>query len=145
MTDSEPKDDSALFVSPTSLCQLEISISDADLALRFYRDVFGWKPVPAEIHQYIVMDVPRDCPFGIALVPGPTSGQTRTGGIVPYFAVAGPERVVLAAEKAGGRRILGPHSLAGYGTIYQIEDLDGNRFGLYQAQKPWDALMDTTG
>ncbi len=116
-------------VDPGRLCQLEIPVDDLSRALAFYEKVFGWRPVPAEIHEYVVMAVPDSCPFGISLVP--RRGATGGGGIVPYFAVDDAEAVAAAALAHGGRRRFGPMALAGYGIVYQLEDSEGNRLGLY--------------
>jgi len=120
-------------VDPTRLCQIEISVTDMPRALAFYEGAFGWRPVPAEIHEYVVLEVPPDCAFGLALVPGRLSSASA-GGVVPYFATETPEQIVSLVEQHGGRRRLGPLSLAGYGTVYQVEDPDGNRLGLYKGR-----------
>ena len=121
-------------VDPRRFCQLEIQVTDVPRALAFYDAAFGWRPVPAEIHEYTVLAVPDGCAFGIALVPR-GSGGVKGGGLVPYFAVESPADIVQRAEAAGGRRRFGPASVAGYGVIWQVEDPDGNRFGLYEAQR----------
>jgi predicted enzyme related to lactoylglutathione lyase len=125
-------------LDPRSLCQIEIPVSDQQRALAFYRAAFGWEAVPAEIHEFVVLAVPDDCPFGLALVPYVRSGgePVPRNGPVLYFATPDPEAVVARVEAAGGRRRFGPTKLAGYGTIFQIEDPDGNRFGLYHKIGP---------
>lgn len=122
-------------VDPRRLCQLEIPVDDPPRALAFYASVFGWQPVPAEIHEYVVLAVPDDCPFGMSLVPrrAPAAATVPSNaGIVPYFGVADPEAVAVLAASHGGRRRFGPVKLAGYGEVYQIEDSEGNRVGLYR-------------
>lgn len=119
-------------VDPRRLCQIEIAVGDVRRAAQFYEDAFGWRPVPAEMHEYVVLAVPDGCPFGIALVPG-RSLEGRVGGAVLYFAVEDPEAVVERVMAAGGRKRLGPSKLFGYGVIHQVEDPDGTRWGLYAA------------
>ncbi len=118
-------------IDPRSLCQIEIPIGDATRARAFYAEAFGWLPVPAELHEYIVLSVPRDCGFGIALVPSAKAPAARHGPVV-YFAVDDPAAVVAKAEAVGGKLRFGPSKMLGYGEIWQLEDPDGNRFGLYR-------------
>jgi predicted enzyme related to lactoylglutathione lyase len=118
-----------LTLLPTKLCQVEIPVLDIERAILFYERVFGWKQAPAEMHEYIVMQVPEDCPFGISLIP--TKKERQGDSVVLYFQTENPEAVAEAAKKNGGRLRFGPKKLGFYGEIYQIEDPDGNRFGLY--------------
>ncbi len=118
-------------VDPTRLCQIELQVQDLKAAAKFYGDAFGWKVVPAELHEYVVLEVPDGCPFGIALTPKRPGGGVSPGNVVLYFAVDDPETVCRAVESAGGKRRLGPMPLMGYGAIYLVEDPEGTRFGLY--------------
>ncbi len=114
---------------PTKLCQIEIPVSDIERSILFYDRVFGWKQVPAEMHEYIVLQVPDDCPYGISLIP--TKKERAGDSIVLYFQTENPARIAEAVKDYGGRLRFGPKKLGAYGDIYQIEDPDGNRFGLY--------------
>jgi len=118
-----------LTLLPTKLCQIEIPVSNIERSVLFYDAVFGWQQAPAEMHEYVVMQVPDECPYGISLIP---TKKERTGdSVVLYFQTEDPVRVVEAAKNNGGRLRFGPKKLGVYGDIYQIEDPDGNRFGLY--------------
>lgn len=120
-------------LEPTKLCQIEIPVTDLEASVAFFEASFGWKQAPAEMHEYIVMQVPDDCPYGISLVP---SKKERNGdSIVLYFQVEDPQAIVDAVVKNGGKFRFGPKKLGLYGEIYQVEDLDQNRFGLYQKPK----------
>ncbi len=114
---------------PTKLCQIEIPVLDIERSILFYERVFGWKQAPAEMHEYIVMQVPDDCPYGISLIP--TRKERSGDSVVLYFQTEDPKAVADAAKNNGGRLRFGPKKLGAYGDIYQIEDPDGNRFGLY--------------
>jgi predicted enzyme related to lactoylglutathione lyase len=122
-------------VDPTRLCQIEVQVSDLKAAAQFYEQAFGWRVMPADLHEYVVLEVPDGCPYGISLTPRrqhQRSEATRwESSIVLYFAVDDPEEVVRRVERAGGKKRFGPMPLMGYGAIYQVEDLDGTRFGLY--------------
>jgi predicted enzyme related to lactoylglutathione lyase len=118
-------------IDPTRLCQIELQVTDLKAAAQFYAEAFGWQVVPAELHEYVVLQVPDGCPFGIALTPKRADGGASPGNVVLYFGVDDPEAVTRAVEKAGGKKRFGPMPLMGYGSIYQVEDPEGTRFGLY--------------
>lgn len=105
-------------------------MTEIERALAFYRDVFGWQRSAAEIHDYVVLEVPEDTSFGVSLVPQTT--VLRGAGPTLYFAVDEPEEIASRAVAAGGGKRFGPTSLPGYGVIWQVEDPDGNRFGLFK-------------
>lgn len=117
-------------LDPATLCQIEIPVSDMPRALAFYEAVFGWRAAPAELHEYVVLEVPDDCPFGLALVPRRSAGSS--GEATLYFATNVPEEICKRAVAHGGTKRLGPMTLPGYGTIFQIEDPEGCRWGLFQ-------------
>lgn len=97
--------------------------------MRFYGEAFGWLPAPAEIHDYVVLAVPDDCPFGIGIVPSPAAGGV---GPILYYACDDPAGMAQKVVAAGGLMRFGPTKLFGYGEIYQLEDPSGVRWGLYK-------------
>lgn len=116
-------------ISPTRLCQIEIPVSDLGKSGLFYEKTFGWRTAPAEMHEYAVLEVPESCPFGISLIP---TARPRSGdATVIYFAVDDPKQIAALVSQHGGKIRFGPKKLGGYGEIWQVEDPDGNRFGLY--------------
>ena len=118
-------------VDPSSICQIEIPISDTKESLKFYEEVFGWKAVPIELHQYIVMETPDDCPYGISLIPSPKS---KTGiGTTVYFKVKQLDSIQKKAEEFGCPLQQG-RSLPGYGKVQIIKDPSGNRLGLFESK-----------
>jgi predicted enzyme related to lactoylglutathione lyase len=123
-----------LLIRPTALCQIEIHVRSLDLSQKFYAGVFGWKASAAELHHYVVLDVPKDCSFGISLVPSLTSSISR-GEMILYFSVTDGSEVASRAEMFGGSKKFGPVALAAYGNIWQISDPDGHRFGLFESRK----------
>ena len=123
-------------IKPDSLCQIEIPVKDLGAGARFFQQAFGWETVPAEMHNYVVFDVPKTCPFGVSLVPASNGTPVPSGQRVTiYFAVDAPEDALQRIEGAGGTKSLGPRQIPGYGTIWHFCDPDGNRFGLFQ-RKP---------
>lgn len=120
-------------VRPDALVQIEIHSTQLERSKLFYENVFGWKTVPAEIHNYLVLDVPPECPWGISLVP--TLGVIKPSGqIVLYFQVERAGEIADLAEQFGGSKKFGPTKLPAYGNIWHICDPDGHRFGLFEKQ-----------
>lgn len=120
-------------IDPKKLCQVEIHASRLDLSRTFYEQVFGWKAVPAEMHNYLVLDVPQDCPFGISIVPS-MGNKKSSGQIILYFEVENAAQIAARAAEFGGAKTFGPTRLPAYGEIWQITDPDGHRFGLFEKQ-----------
>ncbi len=127
-------------VDPTRLCQLLIEVSDLSRAKNFYQDVFGWHCVPADLLEMAVIDVPKDCPFGIALVPkvvhadlsqGPKQPSSKVG-LKAVFAVDDPEAIVERCRSWESCRTSGPHTHPGYGLVWDITDPDGLTWGLFR-------------
>jgi uncharacterized protein len=133
----ESMDDQGLHpqLNPKSLCQIEIQATNLERSQKFYADVFGWMATAAKLHEYVVLDVPKDCPFGVSLVPS-TGGIGTTTQVVLYFSVTGAFEIAKRAELSGGAKKFGPTKLPGYGSIWQIKDPDGHTFGLFERQPP---------
>ena len=112
-----------------TLCQIEIPVKDPLASLAFYEQVFGWKKSKAEIHDYFIIEVPEDLPFGVSLIPKKNPHQ---GGPVLYFRVENAEKLANLAQACGGKKRFGPKRFPGYGMVWQIEDPDGNGFGLLE-------------
>jgi predicted enzyme related to lactoylglutathione lyase len=121
-------------IDPKKLCQVEIHATRLDVSRKFYEEVFGWKAAPAEIHNYLVLDVPEDCPFGISIVPS-FGAKASSGQIILYFQVTDAASIAERAEIFGGSKKFGPTKLPAYGNIWQITDPDGHRFGLFEKQE----------
>jgi predicted enzyme related to lactoylglutathione lyase len=117
-------------VDPSKLCQIEFWVRDRKAAEEFYLNALGWKTVPVEILNYSLLEVPEQCPFGIALVsaPGASGGSSPT----VHFAVDDLAAVAERVNQAGGKVVGQPRPIPGGGKTQVIEDLDGNRLGIYQ-------------
>ena len=120
-------------IDPKKLCQVEIHATRLEVSRKFYEEVFGWKAVPAEMHNYLVLDVPEDCPFGISIVPS-IGAKLSSGQIILYFEVQNAAEIAEKAAQFGGAKKFGPARLPAYGDIWQITDPDGHRFGLFEKQ-----------
>lgn len=112
----------------SNICQLEIPVSDLETAKDFYLNVFRWEPIDIELHEYVVLDIPRSLPYGISLV---RSKNTRSGGPVVFFQCSDlqtlKERVIRAKGKVVKERLI-----PGYGKALLIEDPFRNQFGLFE-------------
>ena len=111
------------------LVQIEIGVEDVKASLAFYKEVFGWTLSPCEIQNYLVLDVPENCPYGIALVK---AKKTAHSCITLYFQTDEPAEVLKRVESSGGTTIFGPKWVPPYGEIFQFKDINGIRWGLYK-------------
>lgn len=118
-------------IDPSKLCQIEFCVANPQKTVEFMQSVFGWTASPAELQEYIIIDVPEECPYGISVV-AQSQSETRAQPIVLYFAVHEIEKVIDRAKKNGAQIRFGPKKLPGYGTIYQINAPDGLRFGIFE-------------
>jgi predicted enzyme related to lactoylglutathione lyase len=111
------------------LCQIEIPVTDVEDAKNFYRDVFGLKATPADIHDYVVLAVHSKSPFGLSLVPKSTIKSG--GGPRLYFSVVDFAPVIDALKKWPDSGLEGPIRLPSYGKVYRFQDPDGNKLGIF--------------
>ena len=118
------------YVSPLDICQLELPVQNMERAIIFYLHVFGWKPLPTQIKNVTIIEVPDECPFGISLVLRPKRSQ-QCGPLI-YYKHDSPKILLSCVEKHGGNKIAGPTEIKGYGYVYQIEDSEGNNFGIFK-------------
>ena len=117
-------------INPSNLCQIEIPAIDLEKSITFFEQVFQWKAVPIEIHQYIVLETPKECPFGISLIPVSKGSSGRS--VTLYFQVEDLAQIASLAERYEGRVIAPERELPGYGAVQIISDPSGNKFGLFQ-------------
>jgi predicted enzyme related to lactoylglutathione lyase len=120
-------------IDPTRLCQLELKVANIEASLAFYRQTFGWLPSPCEIYRYHVLQVPESCPFGIALVHDPARTYSLSGACLTFQIASKTEGVDTIANAAamGGRILREAAFQPGYGWVWELADLDGQRFGLF--------------
>ena len=119
-------------IDPQALCQIEIQVSQLDKAQEFYLNVFGWHPTPAEFADYAIMQVPEDCPYGIALIQTKPQQNRTTSGPIIYFNVPSIQKIINRTLKHGGQKFGPQRPVPGVGQTQIITDPDGNAWGLYQ-------------
>jgi predicted enzyme related to lactoylglutathione lyase len=118
---------------------VEVTGPDPERLRRFYADLFGWDspsgaPVAPEVSattEYAFVP-PGD---GAAAVPaGIGGGATFPAGVTFYVGVPDVEQALAAAERFGGRRVLGPVvNPAGGVVVGHLLDPAGNRIGVAAA------------
>jgi predicted enzyme related to lactoylglutathione lyase len=119
-------------IDPQALCQIEIQVSHLDKAQEFYLNVFGWRPTPAEFADYTIMQVPENCPYGIALIQTKHQQNRNTRGPIIYFNVPSIQKIINCTLKYGGQKFGPLRPVPGVGQTQVITDPDGNAWGLLQ-------------
>lgn len=129
--------------SRDQICQIEIPVDDLDLAEDFFRNVFGWHIVPADLHNCRVVAVPPDSPLGITLLLStqslrssdrPIDRSQRRHGPIIYLNVEDGHKTAKQFGEHGGLVKFGPKSLPAYGKIWQTVDPFGNTWGLFERE-----------
>jgi predicted enzyme related to lactoylglutathione lyase len=119
---------------PNPVVHFEIIGRDPELLRAFYAELFGWEyhlpsPVAAEVSEA--------SSYGF-IAPGPDAAAGGIGGgaefephTVFYVGVANVEEALRAAERLGGRRVMGPaHKPGGGLVVAHFTDPEGNLVGL---------------
>lgn len=112
-----------------NLCQIEIQVKSLRNAGRFYQNAFGWQVLPADIHGYGVLKVPRNCPYGVSLVENKNRDKLLSAFVL-YFQANNRDEIVANVKTFGGTVHIADQPLPGYGAFSLISDLDGNKFGI---------------
>ena len=114
---------------PNPVVHFEIGTANTEESAAFYRDLFGW-----EIHSadpgYALVD---------AAAGGIGGGLMRTRGEMPAYVTVyvGVEDLAASLEQAvklGGKALVQPTPIAGFGSFALFLDLDDNIIGLLQSQ-----------
>lgn len=115
------------------LCQIELLVNDLEAAKNFYQEVLEWRVAPAFLHNYAILDLPKDLPFGISLKALTKKKPYKLSQTILHFEATQIQREGISqrCEKAGGRIIEVQQKVPGYGTKTVIADLDGNQIGLF--------------
>ncbi len=120
-------------MSTRALCQLEFHSQRLEASLDFFRDIFGWPPLPMALQEYTVLEVPSDSPYGVSLISAPAEHSARQT-LVPYFSWDSLEELLEKVLRAGGKLVAGPRLLPGYGRTVLVEDPGGIQLGFFTAK-----------
>ena len=117
----------------SQVVHFEIMGPDGDALARFYRDVFGWDPVPLEgfdgYHGVDAEDVGA---------PGGAVGQTTEMPpyVTLYLEVDEIDAALADVGKAGGTTVVSKQVIPGVVTFAMFRDPAGNLLGLAESQTP---------
>jgi uncharacterized protein len=108
----------------------EILGRDAAALRAYYRELFGWSFTGAGPGPYARLDPGRGADGagiggGIGAAPAGYPGH-----VTFYVRVPEVEAALAQAERLGGRRVMGPHAVAGDTEIGQFTDPEGHLIGV---------------
>jgi predicted enzyme related to lactoylglutathione lyase len=112
------------------LAYFEIPSNDLEKAKLFYSELFGWKCEYSPEGKYMMFSTPD----------GPAGGfgkdmETHTKGINIYIEVEDLETTISKAIEIGGKCLTPKTEISPeYGFYAFIEDLEGNKIGLWGKQ-----------
>ena len=123
----------------STIVHFEIPADNPERAVKFYRDMFGWKidrwENPAGMEYWIVRTVPTD-------EQGQPTRQGVNGGLMPrmypaqqpvnYIAVQSVDEAVARAEKLGAKVMMGKTPVPGMGWFAQLTDPEGNVIAVWE-------------
>lgn len=111
--------------------QYELYAQDPERAVRFYRDVFGWKAETwaGPWKTWLITTGPD---VGPSAGPGLGARPSRHDRGINTIEVASLEETAARILAAGGRIIEPAFALPGVGWYSLTADSEGNRFGLMQ-------------
>ena len=110
----------------------EIPTDDVERAIRFYRQVFGWKIEKWEgpVEYWLVTTGPEGEP---GIDGGMGKRTSPSEGVVNTIDVRSVDDTVEKIEQAGGKIIRPKQAVPGVGWLAYCEDSEGNPFGIMQA------------
>ena len=106
-------------------CWYEFVAIDATSAAAFYRGLFGWELVQADIWNAFTLD-------GRAVAGLRQSPDGPPAGWMVYLSTEDVDASVAQAVAAGGSALLPPNEVGDRGTLALCRDTEGAVFGLWQ-------------
>jgi len=117
----------------------EIQVDDAERAIKFYTDVFGWKIEKWGDQDYwMIMTAEKDSKeMGIngGLLPRPAkspSEEQGTNAFVCTMLVKNFDEIAKKIEECGGKVAMPKFALAGMAWQGYFLDTEGNTFGIHE-------------
>jgi len=110
----------------------EIIGRDGDRLRAYYGALFGWSFDSAGAMDYGLVR-PGDAGIGGGIGSAP---EGYAGHVTFYVDVADVEAALVEAERLGGRRVMGPHTVAEGVEIGQFVDPEGHLVGVVRGSDP---------
>ncbi len=114
---------------------VDLSTSDLEGAIAFYRELFGWRGEPGaeEFGGYTTMESDGKPVAGIVPQRAETIASGRPATWNTYLAADSADAVCAAVAAAGGKVLIGPMDVGDVGRMAYCSDPQGGEFGLWQA------------
>jgi predicted enzyme related to lactoylglutathione lyase len=117
-----------------SIAWTDLTVGPAEAVRDFYAGVVGWKPASVDMQGYndFVMAAPESgrAIAGVCHARGSNDGLPAQWLI--YIVVADLERSAARCEELGGKVLVKPKGMGGYGRYCVIEDPAGAVAALFQ-------------
>lgn len=126
---------------PGKFIWFNLATPDLTGAKAFYSAVFGWQFAAARAGQKFIVIQHHGRDFGAVVVP-PDAAQAKGTRWISLLSVTDAAATVRKIEAGGGKVLMPPLMVAGYGTHALVSDADGALFGVIQqvASDPTDSL-----
>ncbi len=120
-----------------SFCWTELATTDVDAALAFYGALFGWDPEPGDLGdsgRYVRCNLNGKPVAAILEMSEEEQAFKASPQWLHYVAVEDLDDALIRAEDLGGTRFEGPLSVPEAGRLGTVEDPDGAKLCLWQAE-----------
>lgn len=108
----------------------EIAGKDRKKSEQFYSELFGWQIAHMDGMDYGLVSPAGDKSIGGGIGPTPPGGGPY---VTFYIQVDDLQASLNKAEKLGGKTVMPPTPIPGYGSCAMFTDPDGNMIGLYKS------------
>ena len=115
-----------------SICHIEIPTTDMEKAIKFYRELFGWKIEMWQDPAYATFDTGGEPGGGIMKVDRVSPPMEM--GLTFYVLVDNIEDTLSKAEKLGGKFVKEKTAVSDIGWFGLFSDLDGNVIGIWKSK-----------
>jgi predicted enzyme related to lactoylglutathione lyase len=107
----------------------DLAANDPNKSRKFFADLFAWDIHVMEENNYGMVDTgaSEGIPGGIG-----QADDSNPAGIVIYAAVDDAKVTLEKVESLGGKTVVQPYEIPGYGVMAVFQDPEGNRVGLWQ-------------
>lgn len=117
---------------PGSFCWAELATPDPDSAKKFYSEMFGWTwtDSPTPNGTYTIFEVDGN---SAAAAYAPPPGVPPHWGV--YFSVTSVDESAAKVTALGGKLLMPPFDVMGFGRMVVAQDPEGTTFQLWEAKE----------